>query len=259
MNPELSRLSASLDTLPKLAFAVSGGVDSMTLAHAARFLAIDFAVVHAISPAVPSSATERVKRHADAGGWNLTIIDAGEFRDENYLKNPVNRCYFCKSNLYGRIREIIKDGMIASGTNLDDLGDYRPGLKAASEIGVVHPFVEARLRKQDVRSIARFLKLDDIAELPALPCLASRIETGIGINASDLIFVDKVERLVRSAIPDADVRCRITHDGVQLQSSVSVATDLVEEIAAQCEAEERIWLGVSSYKRGSAFKHDHKE
>ncbi|WP_319410888.1 adenine nucleotide alpha hydrolase [uncultured Cohaesibacter sp.] len=256
MNPELDRLASVFDALPMLTIAVSGGVDSLTLAHAARWLGKDFAAVHAVSPAVPASATERVKRHAEAGQWQLSIIEAGEFADENYLKNPVNRCYFCKTNLYGRIREIITEGRIASGTNLDDLGDFRPGLQAAEEIGVVHPFVLAQLCKEDVRAIARFLKLEDIAELAAQPCLASRIETGIGISASDLIFVDKVERIVRGSLPDADIRCRITSKGVQLQASQEVAGELVEQIAAQCRAEDRDWLGVAHYQRGSAFKHD---
>ena len=105
-------------------------------------------MLHAVSPAVPPHATARVRAHAERHGWALTVADAGEFDDPRYRANPVDRCYFCKSNLYDRIRSVT-EGTVASGTNLDDLGDYRPGLKAAAERGVVHPFVEAGIDKAD--------------------------------------------------------------------------------------------------------------
>jgi len=154
-------------------------------------------MVHAVSPAVPAAATARVRAHAERHGWALALIDAGEFADTRYRANPVDRCYFCKSNLYGRIASGFAR-VILSGTNTDDLGDYRPGLKAAREHGVRHPFVEAGMAKSDIRVLARALGLDDVAELPAAPCLASRIETGIGIDADDLALADEVERLLRA-------------------------------------------------------------
>ena len=83
-------------------------------------------MMHAVSPAVPPEATERVRRTADAEGWRLTILDAGEFADRDYIANPINRCYFCKSNLYARIRRET-EGPIAAGTNTDDLNDFRRG------------------------------------------------------------------------------------------------------------------------------------
>ena len=256
MTAEFDRLADVFARHPGVALAVSGGVDSLTLAHVASWLEADFSVVHAMSPAVPESATVRVKRHAVSKGWQMITIDAGEFEDPDYLSNPVNRCYFCKTNLYGRMREVIGDSAVASGTNLDDLEDFRPGLAAASEANVVHPFVEAGLRKADVREIARALGLTDIAELPAQPCLASRVETGLVIDPNALRFADEIEEEVRRNHPDADIRCRITHDGVRLETTVSPSPHVIESVEKRCSEAGHIWLGVADYKRGSAFRRE---
>ena len=135
--------------------------------------------------------------------------------DERYRANPVDRCYYCKANLYARIRGMTADP-IASGTNRDDLGDYRPGLRAAAERDIVHPYVDAAITKTEVYALARRLGLDDLQRLPAQPCLASRVETGIAIAAADLAFIDAVEtRLAARLGREAVVRCaRIVHDPV---------------------------------------------
>ena len=128
--------------------AVSGGVDSMTLAvvthlaHGSRTR-----ILHAVSPAVPPDATARVHAYAAREGWRLEVLDAGEMGDARYLANPVNRCYFCKTNLYEAMGRRTS-GTLLSGTNLDDLGDYRPGLIAAKEHHVRHPYVEASIDKE---------------------------------------------------------------------------------------------------------------
>ena len=141
-------LAAVLGGLAPAAIAVSGGVDSMTLAvFAHRHLGGEqIEIMHAISPAVPPEATARVRRYADAEGWRLVVLDAGEFADRDYIANPTNRCYFCKTNLYDAIAKR-SDRRILSGTNTDDLGEYRPGLDAASEHAVLHPYLEAGIDK----------------------------------------------------------------------------------------------------------------
>jgi uncharacterized protein len=213
-------------------------------------------MVHAVSPAVPLQATSRIRDYAAREGWRLSLVDAGEFADPSYRANPVNRCYFCKSNLYDRIRGL-SPGVIASGTNLDDLGDFRPGLKAAEERRVVHPFVEARIGKADIRRLARWYELTDIAELPAQPCLASRVETGIRIEASDLAFIDDVERRIREHVSEkANVRCRLTRHGVVLEIGGKADGDLgmlAERAAAICRQAGRDFFGVKPYRQGSAF------
>lgn len=252
------RLTDELRRHRGLAIAVSGGIDSMTLAFVAhRDGPEPVRVVHAVSPAVPPHATRRVQRYAEREGWDLVLVDAGEFTDPSYLANPVDRCYFCKTNLYARIAGLT-DGPIASGANLDDLGDYRPGLKAAAERRVVHPFIDAKIGKGEIRALARANGLTDIAELPAQPCLASRVETGIGIRSEDLAFIDAVEVALKDILGDtATVRCRLVRAGVTIE--VGEGTDADGPIAAvaaeMCARDGRTFLGVRAYRRGSAFVH----
>ena len=252
-------LLAAVDRHPTLAIAVSGGVDSMTLAYLAhRFGKAQVRMVHAVSPAVPPAATARVERHAGRHGWALEVVRAGEFEDPAYRSNPVDRCYFCKASLYTRIRELTS-GTIASGANLDDLGDYRPGLLAARERSVVHPYVEAGIDKEAVRALAARHGLDDLAELPAQPCLASRVETGIAIDPDDLAFVDLVERELQAILPPSGtVRCRITHRGAVVEvDETLLAGDAEAAILGRAQAlaadQGRTIAGIRPYRRGSAF------
>ncbi len=250
-------LEAALRRHGALAVAVSGGIDSTVLADvAARALGPGARMVHAISPAVPAAATERVRRHARAGGWRLDLVDAGEFGDPRYRANPVDRCYFCKANLYGTIAAMT-EGAIASGTNADDLGDYRPGLRAAAAHGVVHPYVEAGMGKAEIYALARAMGLEDLAALPAQPCLASRVETGIAIDAGDLGFVERVEAALHDRFGlGAVLRCRITGQGAILELGAGLEARGAEAAALAgrlAQTEGRRFLGHRPYRRGAAF------
>jgi uncharacterized protein len=253
-------LATILEAIPAPIVAVSGGVDSMTLSHMAHRHGRGVRMVHAVSPAVPGAATERVKAHAEKAVWRLDLIDAGEFADPHYRANPVNRCYFCKHNLYVEIASRFP-GIIISGTNLDDLADFRPGLRAAKENGVRHPFVEAGLTKADVRALAHALDLGDLAELPAAPCLSSRVQTGIAIEPATLALVDAVETRLRAALGPADIRCRVTARGIRLEfgeaalaayhasDSAGLRAEITEMIAEAGQA----LVEAVPYRRGSAF------
>lgn len=262
MAQSLTALQSLLGDYGSIAVAVSGGVDSMTLAAvAAEVLGDQALMVHALSPAVPPEASVRVLEHARRLKWSLKLVEAGEFADSRYRSNPVNRCYYCKSNLYERLREVW-DGTIASGANTDDLGDYRPGLLAASERQVVHPLVEAGIDKATVRLIASHLRLNELSELPAQPCLSSRIETGIAIDASDLQFVHRIEQFLNLALGSGDHRCRITAAGVRIEiSDDDLHHDDVRLGALHSELERRIhsegrqMAELTRYQRGSAFVH----
>ena len=258
----LGKLESILRTLGPVAVAVSGGVDSLTLATVAhRTLPGDVEMFHAVSPAVPREATDRVRALATGAGWKLTVVDAGEFGDTNYRSNPVNRCFFCKTNLYGALVPLTK-AQIVAGTNLDDLGEYRPGLDAAKNHGVRHPFVEASIHKQTVRAIARDLGLGDVAELPSAPCLSSRIETGIAIDPSMLTLVHAAERLVSKMLSPRTVRCRVRAQGVviELDQQDLAALDGAKRETLRDEIGELFRNGgfeypvsLAPYRTGSAF------
>jgi uncharacterized protein len=218
-----------LRTVPLRMVACSGGVDSMLLAtFAHRQNSGGTAVVHDVSPAVPAAATARVVEHAAAQGWNLQIITSEEFTDEQYLSNPRDRCYFCKSHLYramARVAQAVPTGdgsTILSGTNADDMSEYRPGLRAASEHGVRHPYVELGITKAGIRRMAHSLGLD-FAEIPASPCLASRLYTGTRVTARRLRAVEVGEDVLRRHTGIEVVRCRIDDSTVRVEVPIGDA------------------------------------
>ncbi|MTJ83199.1 MAG: adenine nucleotide alpha hydrolase [Telmatospirillum sp.] len=225
------------------------------LAH--RFSRAQVVAVHGVSPAVPAEATRRVDAYASREGWTLHKIDAGEMTDPDYRRNPVNRCFHCKSNLYAAI-QAVSGGAVASGTNQDDLGDFRPGLEAARRFGVVHPFVEAGLRKSDIYALARRHGLTDLAALPAQPCLASRIETGLFVDPDGLAFIEQVETELGSLLPSAQpLRCRLTARGVFIECGRipegAEADQVRETVESLCLRSGRSFQGLRPYRQGSAF------
>lgn len=241
------------------AVAVSGGVDSVTLATLVHQVHESAALmVHAVSPAVPAAATVRVRAEAERQGWRLTVLGAGEFDDPAYRANPSNRCFYCKSNLYAALAGL-GDHTILSGTNRDDLDDVRPGLEAAKAHHVRHPFVEAGFGKTDVRALARDLGLGPIAELPASPCLSSRIETGRRIEPAELAAVERVEEIVRAGIATETVRCRVRAGRVVIElAPFDEESERREALRPSIEAALigaglALPLTFAPYRRGSAF------
>ncbi len=255
---KVNDLVSLFDQFEYFSIAVSGGIDSMLLAYIAnRFSSSQVKIVHAYSPAVPEKALNRLKDHAVTYHWDLAIINANEFDDENYLNNPVNRCYYCKRNLYERVAEH-SQGIIFSGTNMDDLGDVRPGLEAAKEQAVLHPYVEVGINKEEIYAIAEFYDLTQLHALSAQPCLASRVETGIKINADDMKFIDYIEEKVRHFLPSyRNIRCRVSHQGIFVEldqlPEKDIFDSLSQRISTYCAEQRRIFSGLKVYQKGSAF------
>ncbi|MGI4746630.1 MAG: hypothetical protein ACRYGI_11925 [Janthinobacterium lividum] len=263
----LQVLLAGLDTV-RVAIAVSGGIDSLTLsAAAAPVLGERLTLHHATSPAVPHEATERTRALAAMLDAKLVVFDAGEFDDPSYRANPANRCFFCKTNLYGAIATRLRgsDTLVLSGTNTDDLSDYRPGLQAADTHGVRHPFVEAAISKATLRRIAPLVGLGHLADLPSAPCLSSRIETGLFIEPATLALVHAVERSVAAqlGIEGCVVRCRVRRDGLVIELdgiSLQAVQDgldatlrrTIAELVAESGEPPR-GLRFAAYRTGSAF------
>jgi uncharacterized protein len=263
--PPLDRLHAVLDSIGPLVIACSGGIDSLLLSVLAhRHMPGGVIVAHAISPAVQPSSTARVQQWAEKEGWQIDIVQGSEFADENYLSNPVNRCYFCKSSLYFGINLIRENctanGTIVSGANLDDLGEYRPGLDAATENAVRHPWIEANIGKADIRALARQLDLP-FAELPSSPCLASRLYTGTRVTPARLRAVHACETLIREATDINIVRCRIREETmlieVQDADREAISPDLLLRVRACAQAIEpeirSVELDQAAYQPGRAF------
>ena len=268
----LARLQVLLAGLeaPGVAIAVSGGIDSLTLAAAAAPVLGDrLTLHHASSPAVPGEATERTRALAAERGIRLEVFDAGEFDDARYRANPANRCLFCKTNLYGAIVARLRGSgaLVLSGTNTDDLADYRPGLQAADAHGVRHPFVEAGISKATLRGIASRLGLGALAELPSAPCLSSRIETGLFIEPRTLALVHEAERLVAARLglrgASRTVRCRVRRDGLVIEldpASLRAVQEAGEDALGRTVAELAAGAGeparpvrFAPYRTGSAF------
>lgn len=243
-----------------VAIAVSGGVDSMTLAYLAhRTLGGRAVMFHASSAAVPAEATERVRQHATRHGWSFEVIDAGETADPRYGSNPPDRCFWCKTNLYATISRRTT-ATVFSGANLDDLDDYRPGLRAAADHGVRHPWIEAGVSKSTIRHIAANHGLYELADLPASPCLASRIETGIPVTIGALAAVDELERVIGATLQPQTLRCRIRPTGIEIQLDPEALTRAdraaIKALASDVMAVRRVdgEISFSEYRRGSAFR-----
>jgi uncharacterized protein len=194
---QLQRDLASLDSL---LVAYSGGVDSALLTKLAHDVLGDRVIaVTTDSPAVPRAEVAFAKKLAQQIGVCHLVIQTTELHDENYVANPSNRCYFCKSELYSKLVQVAnREGIefIANGTNFDDLLDYRPGLVAAEEFRVMSPLKDAEMTKADVRRLAKKLNLP-FWDKPAGPCLASRIPYGSRVTAQKLETIESAESYLK--------------------------------------------------------------
>jgi uncharacterized protein len=199
-NAQRQKLLETLRGYGRVAVAFSGGIDSTVVAQAAYEALGDAAIaVTAVSDSLASGELEEAEDLARKIGIRHRVVQTEEFADPNYLRNQPDRCYFCKSELYGRLTEMLPElgaDVIASGANTDDMGDYRPGIRAAGEHGVRHPLQECGLSKADVRALAQAWHLPTW-DKPATPCLSSRIAYGEEVTPERVRMIDQAEQWLR--------------------------------------------------------------
>jgi len=228
LTPELEnkrqRLLQILRNLDQVAVAFSGGIDSTVVAKAAYLALGDRAVaVTADSPSVPRSEIEEAVKLAGQIGIRHRLVATQEFEDPDYVRNDGTRCYFCKDELYTRIEKLLPElgvAVICSGANLDDRGDYRPGLTAAAEHAVRHPLQEAGFTKTDVRALARAWDLPTW-DKPASPCLSSRLAPGVEVTTERAGRVEAAEAFLKT-LGFREFRVRL-HEGELARIEVPAA------------------------------------
>jgi pyridinium-3,5-biscarboxylic acid mononucleotide sulfurtransferase len=230
---KLTQLRSIFQTMDRALIAYSGGIDSTLIAKIAYdVLGSRALAITAKSPSLLPEDLEDAIVQAQAIGIPHEIIDTHEMENPNYTTNPINRCYFCKSELHDQLKPIaLARGFqyVVDGVNADDLQDYRPGIQAAQERGARSPLAEVGVSKFEVREISRFLGLSGWNK-PAQPCLSSRFPYGESITVEKLQRVGRSEIYLRN-LGWSNIRVRSEGDTARIE----VLPDQVQDFVSQTD------------------------
>ena len=218
LDQKLSSLIAILKDASSALLAFSGGVDSSFLLRVMKLSGIPFLAITGRSETVPEKDLEQAIAFALKEGVRHRVIMTGELQNESFLNNPPDRCFFCKQDLFQRMRQIAEEECfkaVFDGSNADDAKDFRPGRKAARLCGVQSPLAEAGLSKDEIRQLSRKLGLDTWNR-PSSPCLSSRFPYGQRITLPLLRRVEKAEEFLRSFGIEV-VRVRVHNDVARIE------------------------------------------
>lgn len=257
---KLDRLREVLSDLGSLAVGFSGGVDSSFLLSVAKEELGDRVIaVTAADASVPERELEEAKAFCHERGIRHIICRVDPLKEEGYRKNGPDRCYFCKHGIFTEIKRIAKENGIeyaAEGSNMDDLGDYRPGLKAVEELSVKSPLREAGLYKADIRSLSKAMGLPTWSK-PAYACLASRFVYGEEITEKKLQMIDRAEQFL-IGLGFLEERVRLHGDIARIEVSPADIPRLASEDVRSAVYEEFKKLGflfvtldMKGYRTGS--------
>jgi uncharacterized protein len=260
LSTKLKSLENILRKMGSLLVAYSGGADSTFLLKvAADVLGERVIAVTASSETYPSGEMDEAKENARKLGVRHIIIKTGELEDDHFAANPPERCYYCKRELFSRLAELARQNgldYVADGSNYDDLNDYRPGMKAAAEFSVRSPLKEAKLTKEEIRTLSKEMNLPTW-DKPPQPCLSTRFPYGTKITREGLSRVERAERFLaglgikqlRVRVHGNIARIEVPRSDLPLLLNEDISKQVVEKFKALGYT--YVTLDIEGYRMGS--------